>query len=85
MCVCVCVCLQKPKEGIRILKLGLQAVVSHQMWVLGTELWASGRAERSLNHGLEVIFLFFFGFMVKTSDPGELAHHLSQHSLHMSI
>jgi hypothetical protein len=55
------------------------------MWVLGTELWASGRAERSLNHGLEVIFLFFFGFMVKTSDPGELAHHLSQHSLHMSI
>lgn len=64
--------LQRPKEDIGILKSWLQAVVPHQMWVLGTELRASGRPESSLNHrdintGLGVIFLnVFSGFEVKT-------------------
>lgn len=37
-----------PEEGIRILELELQAVVSHPVWELGTELWSLARAASTL-------------------------------------
>lgn len=58
MCLCAYLC-----ENIRLLHvdahegqkksdylmLELQMVVSHLMWVLGTEFWASGTATSSFN------------------------------------
>ena len=51
MCACVSVCAchicADAQEGQ---KGELQAVVSHQMCVLGTELWSSARAASTLDH-----------------------------------
>lgn len=40
VCLLVCMCtilVKMPIELLKILELGLQVVVSHPMWVLGTE------------------------------------------------
>lgn len=53
LCVCTCVCVRvhpprelecprRPEEGVSLLELELQAVVSHTVWVLGTELRSLG-------------------------------------------
>ena len=39
---------QSPEEGIRTPELELQAVVSHLVWELGTELWSLARAVNTL-------------------------------------
>lgn len=50
MCVCVCVCLLwKPERELNAPELGLQVVVSHQIWMLGTEFGSSRRTESTLN------------------------------------
>jgi hypothetical protein len=52
MCVCVCVCVQYPKrpeEGIDLLELQLQKLVTHLIWMLGAELGSSVRAVYALN------------------------------------
>jgi len=53
--LCVCVCAYKHRHPQRVgisgpLELELQTVVSCIMWLLGTELWTFGRAERAANH-----------------------------------
>jgi hypothetical protein len=37
-------------RALELLKLVLQASVSYPAWILGTELWTSGRAANALNH-----------------------------------
>lgn len=39
----------RPERALRPLKLEFQAVVSISTWMLGTELWSSGRAARTFN------------------------------------
>lgn len=49
----MCTCVQLPTEhrGIRSsLKLELEEVVSHPMWVMGTEFGTSLRTASALNH-----------------------------------
>ena len=41
--ICVCKCPKRP-EMLGHTELELQLAVSHQMWVLGTELCSSGKA-----------------------------------------
>ena len=75
VCVCVCMdvcvcmlvyvtCVQVPTEAreeeLDPLDLKLQVVVSHPMWVLGTELGSSGRAASSINHHAISYPLTFF-------------------------
>ena len=56
--VCICVgcihsnarmCSWRPK-ALDPMELGLQAVVSHLMWMLGIKLWSSARAVHTLSH-----------------------------------
>lgn len=55
MCLCICVlmCAGAPgdqKRVMNLLELERQVIVSHKMWVLGTELVSLGRVASSLNH-----------------------------------
>lgn len=61
--VCVCVCMRVCAgecwctEALNLLELGLQTVVNHVMWVLGTEIGSSGRTA-------SVVFLFLLLFVL---------------------
>lgn len=45
VCLCVFLCVHaEATEVLDLLELELIGVGNHQMWVLGTELWLSGRA-----------------------------------------
>lgn len=72
MHLCVCVCIS---EGtLECQELELQAVVSHVIRVLGTELWSSGRAASTTNHWANSPALLWFFFLMKlyilSSDDG---------------
>lgn len=57
LCVCVCVtcvpgtCRGQKRRTSDSLKLGLQSIVNHWPWVLGSKLGSSGRARSTLSHG----------------------------------
>lgn len=38
------------KSQKRVIELEFQEVLSHLLWVLGTELWSPGKAARTLIH-----------------------------------
>ena len=55
MYVCVCVFVSASAHGVEKkaldpLELELQTLVSSLMWVLGTKLWSSAKAFRTLKH-----------------------------------
>ena len=47
---CLCVCVPSGSRGGLCESLVLQAIVSHLIWVLKSELWSSTRAFGVLNH-----------------------------------
>lgn len=69
-CMHMCVLVPQTTEATREqqipLELELQAFVYCPLWVLGTELWCSGRAESPLKHGvISQSPLGFFFFLIE--------------------